>query len=154
MGLAGPDINWSYMAPRRPNNRETTNKTRKITNKIFAIPAAAPAIPPKPNKAATRAITRKKIDQDNIFTSPFILYTQPGFERRFLAKCGEFDTINIDANAFQFNQGYSYIQVGNQANVLGKFPTCSRNSPILSYSQFATTFKRRSKQKFNRGVYE
>jgi hypothetical protein len=95
MGLAGPDINWSYMAPRRPNNRETTNKTRKITNKIFAIPAAAPAIPPKPNKAATRAITRKKIDQDNIFTSPFVSI----HSTLLLVKCGKFDTLNIDVNA-------------------------------------------------------
>ncbi len=33
---------------------------------IFAIPAAAPAIPPKPNKAAINAITIKEITQRNI----------------------------------------------------------------------------------------
>ena len=75
MGLAGPDINWSYMTLRRPNNRETTNKTRNITNRILAIPAAAPAIPPKPNRAATMATIRKKIDQDNIFNFSFHFYT-------------------------------------------------------------------------------
>ena len=32
--------------------------TRNTKNRIFAIPAAVPAIPPKPNAAATRATTK------------------------------------------------------------------------------------------------
>jgi len=42
------------------------NKTRNTPNKIFAIPAAAPAIVENPRSAATRAMIRKKTDQDNM----------------------------------------------------------------------------------------
>jgi len=42
------------------------NNTRKIKNKILAIPAAPAAIPPKPNIAAIIAITKKMIVQRNI----------------------------------------------------------------------------------------
>jgi hypothetical protein len=42
------------------------NKTRNTPSRIFAIPAAAPAMLEKPRSAATRAMIRKKIDQDNI----------------------------------------------------------------------------------------
>jgi hypothetical protein len=35
------------------------NKTRKIKNKILAIPAALIAIPENPSRAATTAITKK-----------------------------------------------------------------------------------------------
>src|SRR4029077_9387267 len=56
-----------------PNTRETKNKTRKITNKIFAIPAAVPAMPANPNRAASSAIIRKVNDQFNIRT-PFSLF--------------------------------------------------------------------------------
>jgi len=42
------------------------NKTRNTPNRIFAIPAAAPAILEKPRRAATRAIIRKKTDQDSM----------------------------------------------------------------------------------------
>jgi len=42
------------------------NTTRNSTKRILAIPAAAPAIPEKPSNAARIAITKKKIDQDNI----------------------------------------------------------------------------------------
>ena len=42
------------------------NKTRNTPNRIFAIPAAAPAIVEKPRSAAASAIIRKKTDQDNI----------------------------------------------------------------------------------------
>ena len=41
----------------------TANATRNTMNRIFAIPAAVPAIPPKPNSAATSAITRNTTDQ-------------------------------------------------------------------------------------------
>ena len=43
-----------------------TNNTRKIKNKILAIPAAPAATPPKPNIAAIMAITRKITVQRNI----------------------------------------------------------------------------------------
>jgi hypothetical protein len=38
-----------------------TNRTRNMKNRIFAIPAAATAIPVNPNNAAIRAITRNVI---------------------------------------------------------------------------------------------
>jgi len=44
-------------------------KTRNTPNKILAIPAAAPAILEKPSSAATKAMIKKKTDQDNIGTS-------------------------------------------------------------------------------------
>ena len=49
---------------------DTTNSTRNTTNKIWAIPLAAPAIPPKPNTAAIIAIIRKAIAHDSITLSP------------------------------------------------------------------------------------
>jgi hypothetical protein len=48
----------------------TTNITRKMKNRILAIPIEAPAIPPKPNKAATRAITRNVTAQPNMAYPP------------------------------------------------------------------------------------
>jgi hypothetical protein len=48
------------------------NRTRNTPNRILAIPAAAPAILEKPSSAANNAMIRKKIDQDNMWTS---LYT-------------------------------------------------------------------------------
>jgi hypothetical protein len=50
---------------RLPKNSETSNKTKKTPNRVFAIPAAAPAIVDKPKKAAANAMIRKKTDQDN-----------------------------------------------------------------------------------------
>ncbi len=50
---------------------ETTNSTRKITNRICAIPVAAPAIPPKPNSAAISATIRKNTAQPNIVIPSF-----------------------------------------------------------------------------------
>jgi hypothetical protein len=42
----------------------------KTMNKIFAIPAAVPAMPPKPKTAAIKAIIRKVTAHPNIgFTS-------------------------------------------------------------------------------------
>ena len=54
----------------KPANRLMTKSTRAITNKICAIPAAVEAIPPKPNTAATRAITRNISAQYNISSPP------------------------------------------------------------------------------------
>jgi hypothetical protein len=51
------------------------NKTRNTPNKIFAIPAAAPAMLEKPRSAATKAMIKKKTDQDNIGLLSFISLT-------------------------------------------------------------------------------
>jgi hypothetical protein len=49
-----------------PLINDKINKTIKIKNKIFAIPAAPAAMPPNPNIAAIIATTRKIIVQRNI----------------------------------------------------------------------------------------
>ena len=46
---------------------EIINRTIKIKNNTFAIPAAPAAIPPKPNKPAMIAMIRKMIVHRNIF---------------------------------------------------------------------------------------
>jgi hypothetical protein len=59
------------------------NKTRNTPNRIFAIPAAAPAILEKPKRAATNAMIKKKTDQDNM-ESPFVyLHNYIGTEVEF-----------------------------------------------------------------------
>ncbi len=45
---------------------DNTTSTKKIKNSTFAIPAAAPAIPPKPSKAAMIASTKNVNAQLNI----------------------------------------------------------------------------------------
>ncbi|GGG58382.1 hypothetical protein GCM10010976_31500 [Bizionia arctica] len=47
-------------------NNETINSTIKMKNKILAIPADAPAIPPNPKTPAISAIIIKVIVQRNI----------------------------------------------------------------------------------------
>lgn len=49
-----------------PLIKESKNNTKKIKNKILAIPAAPAASPPNPSIAAIIAITRKVIVQRNI----------------------------------------------------------------------------------------
>ena len=49
-----------------PAIKLSTNNTRKIKNRILAMPAAPAAIPPNPKIAAIIAITRKIIVQRNI----------------------------------------------------------------------------------------
>ena len=44
---------------RRPMTSDTTKRIRNTKKRIFAIPAAAPAIPPNPRTAAIRATTKK-----------------------------------------------------------------------------------------------
>jgi hypothetical protein len=56
--------------PLRPSRKKTTHITRNTTNRSFAIPADAAAIPPKPKTAAIRAIIRKVIAHPNIYISP------------------------------------------------------------------------------------
>jgi len=57
-----------------PETNEITKSTKKIKNIIFAIPAAAPAMPPKPNTAAIKAITKNVIVQRNIVFSLVIKF--------------------------------------------------------------------------------
>jgi len=49
-----------------PNSKLKTKRTKKIKNKIFAIPAAPAAIPPKPKIAAMMATIKKITVQRNI----------------------------------------------------------------------------------------
>ena len=48
-----------YGAARRPITRLTRNRTRKMKNRIFAIPAAATYTPVKPKMAARMAMIKK-----------------------------------------------------------------------------------------------
>jgi hypothetical protein len=48
----------------------TTKTTRKRKKRSFAIPAAAEAIPPNPNTAATNATMKKTTAQYNISHPP------------------------------------------------------------------------------------
>jgi len=59
------------------------NKTRNTPNRIFAIPAAAPAILEKPRRAATNAMIKKNADQDNMRVSFVYLHNYIGTEVRF-----------------------------------------------------------------------
>ena len=56
--------------PRHPKIKEITNRTRNITNRSFAMPADAAAIPPNPKTAATSAIIRNNTAQPNISSPP------------------------------------------------------------------------------------
>jgi hypothetical protein len=56
----------SRTPPFLPNIKLSTNNTKKIKNKILAIPAAPAATPPKPNMAAMMATIRKITVQRNI----------------------------------------------------------------------------------------
>ncbi len=49
-----------------PFNNDSTKSTINIKNTILAIPAAAPAMPPKPRTAAMIAIITNVIVQRNI----------------------------------------------------------------------------------------
>lgn len=66
-------IQISGGGPRRPSNpiiRNTTNSTKNKKNKIFAIPTAATAMPPKPKPAAIIAMIKKTIAQLNMIYTP------------------------------------------------------------------------------------
>jgi len=60
----------------RPLSSATKQRTRKMKNIILAIPAAAAAMPPKPNNAAIIAITKKASAQRNMI-APFVAH-DPG----------------------------------------------------------------------------
>ena len=55
--------------PRHPKTKEITNSTRNITNRSFAMPADAAAIPPNPKSAATSAMIRNTTAHPNICSS-------------------------------------------------------------------------------------
>ena len=59
-------IELYYLLVRSPLNNERTKRIKKIKNRIFAIPAAPAAIPPKPKIPAMMAITTNKRVQRNI----------------------------------------------------------------------------------------
>jgi hypothetical protein len=52
-----------------PVRNDIKNRTMKMKNKIFAMPAAAAAMPKKPKTAAIRATMKKISAQRNISTS-------------------------------------------------------------------------------------
>jgi hypothetical protein len=54
----------------KPMTRRTMKITTKMKKSNFAIPAAAEAIPPNPNKAATKAITKNTTAQYSIDVPP------------------------------------------------------------------------------------
>src|SRR6476660_8635152 len=62
-GMRDPLVKWV--------TRDTKSRTRKMKNKILAIPADAPAIPPNPKAAATRATSRNTRAQYSMVASPF-----------------------------------------------------------------------------------
>jgi hypothetical protein len=53
--------------PRHPKNKEIMNSTRNMTNRSFAMPADAAAMPPNPKIAATIAIIKKTTAQPSMF---------------------------------------------------------------------------------------
>lgn len=73
-----------------PKNKETRKRIRKMINKIFAIPAAAPAIPAKPKIAAIIAITRKAKAKPNMSITSFVEGQKP---LKFLPQ--QFLTLNL-----------------------------------------------------------
>ena len=64
-------VNYNLLRylPEPPIISEISKRTRKIKKMIFAILAAPAAIPPKPNKAATRAMMKNTIANRNIISS-------------------------------------------------------------------------------------
>jgi len=56
----------SHAGLRRPNKNDTNANTKNTKKRIFATPAALAAMPPKPNTAASSAITKNIAAQYNI----------------------------------------------------------------------------------------
>ena len=54
---------------RLPMKKDTAASIRKTRNRIFAIPTADPAMPPKPSTAAIMAMTKKVTAQLNMMLS-------------------------------------------------------------------------------------
>lgn len=66
----------------RPTTREATNRTRKMTNRMWATLAETAATPPNPRRPATSAITRKTAAQYNMMF-PFAFRLPAIGETRF-----------------------------------------------------------------------
>ena len=64
-----PSSQPGYVRRINPPTREIRNKMMKIKNRIFAIPAAAAAIPKKPNIAAIIATIRNTTAHPNMAAS-------------------------------------------------------------------------------------
>src|SRR5579872_1408436 len=64
---------------RHPMIRKSIKRTKNIPNNIFAIPAAAPAIPPNPRAPATSEMTKKTIAQYSMDAS----FRQKSADRHF-----------------------------------------------------------------------
>ena len=64
---------------RHPMIRKSIKRAKNIPNSIFAIPAAAPAIPPNPRAAAITETTKKTIAQYSINAS----FRQKSADRHF-----------------------------------------------------------------------
>jgi|SRR5579872_2279609 len=64
---------------RHPMIRKSIKRAKNIPNSIFAIPAAAPAIPPNPRAAAIMETTKKTIAQYSINAS----FRQKSADRHF-----------------------------------------------------------------------
>ena len=62
---------YTFFTPLDTN--EIMNSTKKTKNTIFAIPAAAPATPPKPKTAAINAIIKNQIAARNIIFIFFLV---------------------------------------------------------------------------------
>tara|TARA_R100001230_G_C5667077_1_gene171778 strand:+ start:1155 stop:1355 length:201 start_codon:yes stop_codon:yes gene_type:complete len=60
--------------------KETINKTINMKNKILAIPAAAPAIPPNPNIPAIIAMIINVIVQRNIMCVFMVNKQKPDYQ--------------------------------------------------------------------------
>src|SRR5690606_31038842 len=60
---ASADRPGAHGPRKRPNRKEATNSTRKMMNRILAIPVAVPAMPPKPSTPAMMAMIRKVMAQ-------------------------------------------------------------------------------------------
>src|ERR1700752_4081204 len=59
----------------KPMTRRTMKITTNRKKSNFAIPAAAEAMPPNPNKAATKAITKNTTAQYSMEVPPVSTYT-------------------------------------------------------------------------------
>src|SRR5690349_6977213 len=61
-------LNVAVLNP--PPKNDSTARTRKTTKRIFATPTKEPAIPPKPNKAAIKAMIRQVMASCNMAKLP------------------------------------------------------------------------------------
>jgi hypothetical protein len=77
---------------RRPVKKDRIQTTKKTKNKIFAIPAAVPAIPPNPRIAAIIAMIKKIKVQRSMVLPPSVFFSTLPAIVRFLT--GRYDYKN------------------------------------------------------------